>query len=104
MTEGRRGVGTVSHCMDGADVIVERVADWRPFSCFTLRGDVAGVDNWAWTHQLDPMNGTRLTMRISDPGGYGWAQIGTGLSASVANQAGQLEAPLAGLSEARMLE
>lgn len=91
--------------MHGPDVIVEHVADWRPFSYITLRYDVAGVDNWAWPHQLDPIeNGTRLTMRISDPGGDAWAQIGTEFSASVDDQAGQLEALLAGLSEARMLE
>lgn len=92
MTEGRRGIGTVNHCMHGPDVIIEHVADWRPFSYITLRYDVAGIENWAWTHQLDPVGGgTRLTMRLSDPGAETWAQIGPEFSASVDDQAAALE-------------
>ena len=95
MTDGRRGVGTVNHCMHGPDVIVEHVADWRPFSYMTLRYDLDGLDKWAWTYQLDPLDeGTRLTMRLSDPGGDAWAEIGPDMSASVTDQAGKLEALL----------
>ncbi len=54
MTEGRRGVGTVNSWMHVPDVIVEQVADWRPFSYITLRYDVAGVDNWSWTQSTGP--------------------------------------------------
>jgi uncharacterized protein YndB with AHSA1/START domain len=98
MTEGRRGVGTVNHCMHGPDVIVEHVADWRPFSYITLRYDVAGVENWAWTYQLDRIeSGTCLTMRLSDPGGDAWTQFGSEFSASVDDQANQLAALLAAL-------
>lgn len=97
MTEGRRGVGTVNHCMHGPDVIVEHVADWRPFSYITLRYDVAGVENWAWTYQLDSIEGgTRLTMRLSDPGGAAWTRFGPDFSASVDDQSLQLEALLSG--------
>jgi uncharacterized protein YndB with AHSA1/START domain len=28
---GRRGVGTVNHCMHGPHAIIEEVLDWRPF-------------------------------------------------------------------------
>ncbi len=98
MTEGRRGVGTVNHCMHGPDVVVEHVADWRPFSYITLRYDVAGVEDWAWTYQLDRIeSGTRLTMRLSDPGGDAWAQFGSEFSTSVDDQASQLTALLAAL-------
>jgi uncharacterized protein YndB with AHSA1/START domain len=98
MTEGRRGVGTVNHCMHGPDVIVEHVADWRPFSYITLRYDVAGVENWAWTYQLDQIeSGTCLTMRLSDPGGDAWTHFGSEFSASVDDQANQLAALLAAL-------
>ncbi len=98
MTEGRRGVGTVNHCMHGPDVIVEHVADWRPFSYITLRYDVAGVENWAWTYQLDSIeSGTRLTVRLSDPGSDAWAQFGSEFSTSVDDQANELSALLAGL-------
>lgn len=92
LTEGRRGVGTVNHCMHGPDVIVEHVADWRPFSYITLRYDLEGIEQWAWTYQLDPLDtGTRLTMRLSDPGGGAWDQIGPAMSASVTDQAATLE-------------
>jgi uncharacterized protein YndB with AHSA1/START domain len=33
---GRRGVGTVNHCMHGAHAIIEEVIDWRPFDHLTL--------------------------------------------------------------------
>ena len=33
---GRRGVGTVNHCMHGPAAIIEEVLDWRPFDYLTL--------------------------------------------------------------------
>jgi len=33
---GRRGVGTVNHCMHGAAAIIEEILDWRPFDYLTL--------------------------------------------------------------------
>ena len=33
---GRRGVGTINHCMHGAHAIIEEVIDWRPFDYLTL--------------------------------------------------------------------
>ena len=95
MTEGRRGVGTVNHCMHGPDLIVEHVADWRPFSYITLRYDLDDVDNWAWTYQLDPLEeGTLLTTRLSDPGRDAWNRLGPEMSASVDDQAAKLSALL----------
>ena len=70
-------------------------------SATTLPASTTGLG----PNQLDPIeNGTRLTIRISDPGGDEWAQIGTEFSASVDDQAGQFEALLAELSGAGMLE
>lgn len=34
---GRRGVGTVNHCMHGKDVIIEEVVDWEPNDHVTYR-------------------------------------------------------------------
>lgn len=94
-TDGRRGVGTINHCMHGPDVIIEHVADWRPFSYITLRYQSGGVKDWAWTHQLDKIEGgTRLTTRLSDPGEGVWDQIGADFTASVNDQAHHLEAML----------
>jgi uncharacterized protein YndB with AHSA1/START domain len=36
-TPGRRGVGTVNHCIHGKDAIVEEVLDWRPYDYVTYR-------------------------------------------------------------------
>jgi hypothetical protein len=104
-TEGRRGIGTVNHCMHGPDVIIEHVADWRPFSYITLRYQLNGVENWAWTYQLDKIdNGTRLTVRLSDPGDDIWSQIGPDMTASVADQAANLEAMLVKASDPKKSE
>lgn len=35
-TPGRQSVGSVNHCMHGPDLIIEHVADWRPFHYFTM--------------------------------------------------------------------
>jgi hypothetical protein len=34
---GRRGAGTVNHCIHGRDVLVEEVLEWRPFDTLTTR-------------------------------------------------------------------
>ncbi len=36
-TAGRRGIGTVNHCMHGKDAIIEEVMDWRPYDHVTYR-------------------------------------------------------------------
>lgn len=36
-TAGRRGVGTVNHCIHGKDAVVEEVLDWEPFDHVTYR-------------------------------------------------------------------
>ena len=39
-TVGRRGVGTVNHCIHGKDTIVEEVLDWQPIDYVTLRSQM----------------------------------------------------------------
>lgn len=91
-TEGQRGAGSVNHCIHGDDVIVEHVADWRPFDYITLRYDVGGLENWAWTYQLEGLDGgTRLIKRLSSPGDEAWAQVGGAFSESVDTQAADLK-------------
>ncbi len=84
MTEGRRGVGSLNHCMHGPSVIVEHVADWRPFSYMTLRYDVAGVTDWPWTYQITQSDDlTHVSMRISDPGDDAWQTLGADMADGV---------------------
>jgi uncharacterized protein YndB with AHSA1/START domain len=33
---GRRGIGTINHCMHGKEAVIEEVLDWRPFELVTL--------------------------------------------------------------------
>lgn len=35
--KGRRGAGTVNHCMHGKDTIIEEVLDWHPYDYMTSR-------------------------------------------------------------------
>lgn len=99
-TEGRQGIGTVNHCMHGPDVIIEHVADWRPFSYITRRYQVGDVEDWAWTYQLDKVeNGTRLSVRISDPGDGRWDEMGPVFIPSVADQMANLEELLGSAAE-----
>ena len=83
VTEGRRGVGTVNHCMHGPDKIVEHVADWRPFSYITLEYDLEGHSvQIPLTYELEPHEeGTWLSARYGDPGNGIWAEIGEEWSA-----------------------
>ena len=95
-TEGRRGTGSVNHCMHGPDVIIEHVSDWRPFSYITLRYTVGDIEDWAWTIQLEPVDdATHVTMRLSNPGDEAWAVVREPFTTSVDDQVHHLEALLA---------
>jgi hypothetical protein len=77
--------------MHGPEVVIEHVADWRPFSYITIRYQAAGIEDWAWTYRLERIDGgTRLTVLVSDPGSETWAQVGPTFTAGIAEQAGHL--------------
>ena len=40
VVNGRRGPGTINHCMHGKDVIVEEVLDWQPHDYITRRAQI----------------------------------------------------------------
>ena len=67
---GRRGAGTVNHCMHGKDVIIEEVLDWQPPDYLTRRIQLfdTGV-NLTLTHALSdgPGGGTRIEVRVAKP-------------------------------------
>jgi uncharacterized protein YndB with AHSA1/START domain len=68
---GRRGVGTVTHCVHGPTAILEEVLDWRPYDYVTYRSKfpIPGlqplVDTFAFAD--DGAGGTRLELRIAKP-------------------------------------
>jgi uncharacterized protein YndB with AHSA1/START domain len=71
---GRRGAGTINHCMHGAHTIIEEVIDWRPFDYLTLT-------------TLLPMPGAPkvlMTYAFSDTAGSAGVASGTHIEIRVA--------------------
>jgi len=65
---GRRGVGTVNHCMHGKDAVIEEILDWRPFDYFTDRTTMPGGITFIATTELEPTpTGTILRMNFEAP-------------------------------------
>ena len=84
-TPGRMTTGSVNHCMHGPDVIIEHVADWRPFRYFTVDYPMGAEDDspfmrmtYEFDEQPDPQT---MTIRIGG-GGAGfdtwWAEASPG--------------------------
>jgi uncharacterized protein YndB with AHSA1/START domain len=68
---GRRGIGTVNHCMHGKDAIIEEVVDWEPNDHVTYRSllPVPGAPKLLNTFQLTDIGDgrTRIELRIARP-------------------------------------
>ena len=61
---GRQRPGATNHCMHGPDVIVEHIADWRPFDYFTKSYDLPGIGRMDWTFELVEHDGkTTVSVR-----------------------------------------
>jgi hypothetical protein len=70
-TTGRRGAGTVNHCIHGKDTIIEEVLDWRPVDYVTVRTQLPapGVPKLVNSFVLLDMGDgrTRVEMRVARP-------------------------------------
>jgi len=70
-TAGRRGIGTVNHCIHGKDMIVEEVLDWQPIDYVTVRSQlpVPGVPKLVNSFVMTDLDGgrTRVEMRVARP-------------------------------------
>lgn len=70
-TSERRGVGTVNHCMHGADTVIEEILDWQPLDHVTHRtvmpipGAPAMVSSFVFGDAGDDR--TRLEFRVARP-------------------------------------
>jgi uncharacterized protein YndB with AHSA1/START domain len=68
---GRRGAGTVNHCMHGAAAIIEEVLDWRPVDYLTLTTLLPMPDapkvlmTYAFLEGAD--GGTHVEIRVAKP-------------------------------------
>ena len=68
--QGRRGVGTINHCMHGKDVIVEEILGWRPLVSITRRSRIFDTGlSMTTTHTLSDSadGGTRIEVRVAAP-------------------------------------
>jgi uncharacterized protein YndB with AHSA1/START domain len=69
--KGRRGIGTVNHCMHGKDAIIEETLDWRPFDYFTVSVllPVPGAPKIVMTRAIEdrPNGTTHLAFRVAKP-------------------------------------
>ena len=68
---GRRGIGTVNHCIHGKDAIVEEVLDWEPYDHVTYRSllPIPNVPKIVSTYSfVDLGDGrTRMELRFGRP-------------------------------------
>jgi hypothetical protein len=70
IVNGRRGAGTITHCLHGKDVIVEEFLDWRPHDYVTRRARIFDTGLvMTMTHALadGPNGGTRIEVRVAKP-------------------------------------
>jgi uncharacterized protein YndB with AHSA1/START domain len=68
---GRRGVGTVNHCIHGRDAIVEEILDYRPYDYLTVRSQmpIPGAPKVIHSFVFDEgaEGGTHVELRIAKP-------------------------------------
>ncbi len=66
---GRRGVGTINHCMHGPTVILEQILDWRPNDYFTYMTTMpANGPVFPTMFEFEPTpTGTKVTLRVGKP-------------------------------------
>lgn len=96
VVEGRRGVGTVSHCAHGGSVSVQQILDWHPFETFTTR-DESGVSGpvLIWTTAFVPTEGgTKVTFYFQCEPEAAWSQMKADLFGTFERAHQNLEAVL----------
>jgi uncharacterized protein YndB with AHSA1/START domain len=67
---GRRGAGTLNHCMHGKDAVVEEILDWHPFEHVTMRSQLPGpgIPKVTMSYLFEPAGeGTRVVVRLLRP-------------------------------------
>lgn len=96
VVEGRRGVGTVSHCAHGGSVSVQQILDWHPFETYTIR-DESGVSGpvLIWTTAFAPTEGgTKVTFYFQCEPEAAWSQMKADLFGTFERAYQNLEAVL----------
>jgi uncharacterized protein YndB with AHSA1/START domain len=105
---GRRGVGTVNHCMHGAHAIIEEVMDWRPHDYFTMATLVPVPDApkviLTYAFQEGASGGTHIEIRVAKPKPKDKAfldQVGAEYQKTITSAVANLRPMLEGRKDAR---
>jgi uncharacterized protein YndB with AHSA1/START domain len=66
---GRRGAGTVNHCIHGPNAWIEEILDWRPYDYVTHRTKLPGDGpTFLSTYEFEPTaEGTAIHFRVMGP-------------------------------------
>jgi len=66
MGSGRRGAGTVNHCIHGKAAVVEEILDWRPFDYVTLNSlmPIPGAPKLKSQQVLEPLGDDRTLVHF----------------------------------------
>ncbi len=100
---GRRGVGTINHCMHGTHAIIEEVIDWRPFDYLTLTTllPMPGAPKVLMTYAFSESaaGGTHIEIRVAKPKPKDQAfleQVGPEFQKNITNEVATLRLMLEG--------
>jgi uncharacterized protein YndB with AHSA1/START domain len=100
---GRRGVGTINHCMHGPHAIIEDVIDWRPFDYLTLTTllPMPGAPKVLMTYAFSESagGGTHIEIRVAKPKPKDKAfleQVGPEFHKNITNEVATLRGMLEG--------
>ena len=104
---GRRGVGTINHCMHGTHAIIEEVIDWRPFDYLTLTTllPIPDAPKVLMTYAFSESAGgrTHIEIRVAKPKPKDRAfleQVGPEFQKNITNEVATLRQMLEGRQEA----
>jgi uncharacterized protein YndB with AHSA1/START domain len=61
---GRRGPGTVNHCVHGRGAVTEEILDWRPYRYLTERITMPMIGPWTFTTEFVELADDRTELRI----------------------------------------
>lgn len=100
---GRRGVGTINHCMHGPHAIIEEVLDWRPFDYLTLTTLLPMPDApkvlMTYAFSENASGGTHIEIRVAKPKPKDKAfleQVGPEFQKNITNEVATLRQMLEG--------
>lgn len=96
--DSRRGVGTVTHCAHGENVVRQTIVDWQPFSTFTSsdKASIGDVSLTVTTTLTAEEGGTRVKISAICEPPEAWEFVGGDIEAEATRDRARLIEILAG--------